>query len=90
MPYHSKLIPVGKVGEISKIEEEIAELKDAVNQNNKVMALVELSDICGSIICYLEKHFPDISIEDLIIMSKCTISAFKDGTRSSKTELYRR
>lgn len=81
MGYHVAHIPKGEVGEVSKIEEELNELKDALAQNNKIMALLELSDMCGAIILFLNNKFPDFDIADLLIMSDATISAFKDGHR---------
>ena len=80
--YHLEPIAKGVLGEISKIEEELAELKDAVKQNSKVMALVELSDLVGAIQLYLGKHHPDTSLEDLLIMSAITSRAFKNGART--------
>ena len=79
--YHLKEIKKGKIGEISKIKEEIEELEDAVKQDAKIMALVELSDLYGSIELYLEKYFPDITMEDLKKMSMITQRAFKNGRR---------
>lgn len=47
--WHKSKIKKGTYGEFSKIEEEIAEAKDALEQNNHLMFLIELSDIIGSI-----------------------------------------
>lgn len=84
MGYHTKEIKRGEFGEISKIEEELEELKDAVFQENKVMALCELSDIYGAIQGYMEKHFPDFCMGDLGVMAEATKRAFEDGTRLPK------
>lgn len=81
MPYHQRTIPKGTVGEVSKIEEELAELKDALEQNNQIMALVELSDLIGAIQLFLENKYPQFTMEHLNIMSKATMSAFREGTR---------
>lgn len=81
MGYHLKAIPKGEFGEISKIEEELAELKDADYQGNRIMALVELSDLIGSVQGYLEKHYPGFGLKDLIKMAEATSRAFSDGTR---------
>ncbi len=81
MPYHQTKITKGIVGEVSKIKEELQELEDALQQNNPVMALVELSDICAAIIEFLEKHHPSLKIIDIITMAEATRSAFKDGSR---------
>lgn len=43
--YHKTEIPKGKFGEFSKIKEEFLELEDAVNQDDLVMQLCEMSDI---------------------------------------------
>ena len=81
MGYHLRKIKKGTFGEISKIEEELDELKEALEQDNKIMAMCELSDVYGSLEGYLEKHFPDLTMEDLKTMSDATIRAFKDGDR---------
>lgn len=79
--YHLKSIKKGTIGELSKIREEIEELEDANQQGVKIMELVELSDLYGSIELYLEKHFPNIKMEDLKKMSDVTQRAFKNGRR---------
>ena len=79
--YHLDHIPRGKFGEISKIIEETLELKDALNQENNLMALMELSDIIGSIRGLLDNNYPGMKLDDLIIMSEATERAFKSGTR---------
>lgn len=84
MGYHIANIPCGIYGDISKIEEELSELKDAINQGNRIMQLIELSDLLGAISGYLEKNHPSYSINDIIIMSQATDRAFKDGTRQPK------
>lgn len=79
--YHLNYIKRGEFGEVSKIEEEVRELLDSIEQNNKIMALVELSDIIGAIKGYLVKHHPCFSLEDLVIMSDATSRAFQNGVR---------
>jgi len=79
--YHLKSIKKGSIGELSKIREEIEELEDANQQGVKIMELVELSDLYGSIELYLKKHFPNITMEDLKKMSDVTQRAFKNGRR---------
>lgn len=83
MPYHSKKIERGKFGEFSKIKEEFLEAEDAIEQNNKIMTLVEMSDLLGAIEGYCESNF-NISLEDLIRMKNATKSAFIDGTRNPR------
>lgn len=81
MGYHLKEIPRGKLGESSKIQEELYELMDAEEQGVKILALCELSDMIGAIRMYLEAKHPDTTLQDLIQMSELTEKAFKDGTR---------
>jgi hypothetical protein len=81
MGYHKAEIKKGQFGEISKIEEELAELKDAIDQDVKLMALIEIADIYGAIEGYLTNHFPSVDMLDVIKMSNLTKKAFQDGSR---------
>ena len=84
--YHVKRIKKGTYGEFSKIVEEVEEFHDATKQGNKIMAITELSDVIGAISGYLEKHFPDFSLEDLVIMAEATKRAFETGERIAPVE----
>lgn len=88
MGYHKNKINKGTYGEISKIQEELEELQDAQQQNNKIMQLVELSDIIGAIQGFLTKHHPNITLNDLIIMADATNNAFKSGDRKDGPNAY--
>lgn len=79
--YHLCEIPKGKVGESSKILEEVLELQDAELQSNRIMQLNELSDIYGAIESYLEKRFPGMKMIDLHTMNLATKRAFESGRR---------
>lgn len=79
MGYHKYKIKKGILGEISKVEEEIAEFKDALFQNCRIMEMLELADIYGALQQVAQSY--DLSMSDLKIMSDITISAFKDGSR---------
>jgi len=81
MGYHLREIKKGEYGEISKIEEELDELKEALEQDNMIMAMCELSDVYGALDGYLKKYFPEITMKDLEIMSEATKRAFSDGGR---------
>jgi hypothetical protein len=81
MGYHIAKIKKGTIGEVSKIQEELDELKDALQQDADIMALVELSDLYGAIQAFLEHNYPDMTMIDLRIMSDITRSAFKSGDR---------
>lgn len=54
MPYHKRKIQKEKIGTIEKIYEEFQELKDAYEQENKILILNELSDIVGALKIYVE------------------------------------
>ncbi len=77
--YHLTYFPKGKLGTISKIEEELNELKDAELQNSKIMITIELSDLYGAIKEYSNNY--NITMEDLKIFSNITKRAFKNGHR---------
>jgi len=84
MGYHKKQIPRGVYGEFSKIREEFLELEDALEQNNKVMALCEMADLIGAIKGYLTKHVAGVMIADILNMAYANMAAFEDGTRIDK------
>ena len=53
-----------------------------MEQGQKLMCLVELSDMLGAIEGYLEKHYAGkITITDLFNMSNATRTAFETGYR---------
>ena len=79
--YHLTEIPKGELGQPSKITEEYLEFMDAIKQNNKILALVELSDMIGAIESYLETNCEGITIKDVINMTRVTQRAFKNGKR---------
>ena len=79
--YHLAEIQKGQLGEISKIQEELDELKDAAAQDVRVMELVELSDLVGAIQSYLDHHHAGYTINDLIQMANVTHRAFVNGRR---------
>lgn len=79
MSYHLEPIPKGVFGEVSKIEEELLELKDAIKQENKIMVGCELSDLYGAVREYAKKH--SLSMRDLEIMADATKRAFDTGYR---------
>lgn len=79
MSYHLESIPKGVFGEVSKIEEELLELKDAIEQDNKIMIGCELSDLYGAVREYANKY--GLSMRDLEIMADATKRAFDTGYR---------
>lgn len=73
--FHNRKIKKGIYGEFSKIEEELDEAKEALEQGNKLMFLIELSDIIGAIEGVIEHHGLDLN--DLI--------KFSNKVKESKT-----
>lgn len=77
--YHLTEIPKGEIGAISKIEEELLELKDADEQSSKIMKMVELADLYGAVEEYAANE--GLTMEDLKKFSNITKRAFKNGRR---------
>ena len=81
--YHLREIKRGVFGEASKITEEHEEFLESLEQQNPVMALVELSDLIGAIEAYVVRHHK-ISLDELINMKNATQRAFTNGSRSNR------
>lgn len=79
MSYHLAQIKKGVLGKPSKIQEELDELIDAENQDNKIMAMVELSDIYGALRLVAKEY--GVTMDDLEVMADATERAFKSGHR---------
>lgn len=77
--YHMVKIKKGKLGELSKIQEELDELKDAEDQGVKILIHCELADLYGALRDYAEKH--GLTMEDLRSMVDLTKAAFEGGYR---------
>lgn len=80
--YHLKTIDRGKYGEFSKVQEEWEELKDSIEQNNKILELIEICDLVGAIEAYCENHH-HATLKQIIDFSNVTKRAFRDGTRKA-------
>jgi hypothetical protein len=80
--YHIVDIPKGVLGMPSKINEEVAEFNDALEQSNPVMAIHELSDLYGAMESWLQTHHSSITMADLKTMSDTTKRAFINGRRT--------
>lgn len=84
MGYHiNKDINKGVYGKTSKIREELEELEDAEVQQNKILALVEMSDLYGALEAVVTEY--GYTMLDLKKMSDATKSAFIDGERKNET-----
>lgn len=77
--YHVTNIKKGELGQTSKIQEELDELKDALAQGSKIMAAVELADLYGALEAFAETQ--GYSMNDLRIFSFITKRAFTNGHR---------
>lgn len=80
-PYHLKPIARGIYGELSKVYEEVEELKDAEIQRNPILMLCEIADMLGAIDGYLQQHH-NMTIDDAFKMTKLNRKAFESGYRS--------
>lgn len=87
MGYHINSISKGVYGEFSKIQEEVDELEDAIQQKAKILQIVEICDLYGAIQGYLEKYHPGITMDDVRKMSELTHLAFLDGSRKSEIRI---
>ena len=77
--YHVRPIAKGVYGEPSKIREELEELEDALEQGNRIMALVELSDLYGALKAVAENLGATMS--EVRIMAEKTSEVFRKGGR---------
>jgi hypothetical protein len=81
--YHLRpIITRGIYGEVSKIKEELEELEEAFEQDNKILALCELSDIHLALEGVANSL--GVSIEDIAKMAAATKRSFENGTRRAK------
>lgn len=79
MGYHIKQIPKGELGFSSKMVEELAELQDAEDQGNMILAACEAADLYGALEAWAEKF--GWQMADIKKMSDATRRTFKDGSR---------
>lgn len=77
--YHTVKIKRGKLGELSKIQEELDELRDAEKQGTKILIHCELADLYGALKDYAERY--GLQMEDLRDMANLTKAAFEGGYR---------
>jgi hypothetical protein len=83
MGYHLRKIQTqGVFGQPSKIREELEELEEALDQDNKILAMCEMADLYGAIEGVADRM--GINMEDVRKMSEATKRAFLDGSRTSK------
>lgn len=72
--YHLSEIPRGILGQYSKVMEEFIEFADAVNQDCKIMAIVELSDLLGAMKLYFysnnQQHLWDTTVSSILTKDK--------------------
>jgi len=82
--YHIRqIVTVGEFGTTSKIREEVEELEEALEQDNKILALVELSDIYGALEGVAESL--GVTMYDVKKMAEATRRSFESGERTPRT-----
>ena len=83
MGYHLRAIQTkGTYGRTSKIREELEELEESLEQDNRILALCELADLYGAIegvAIALGSTMADVGK-----MAEATKRAFLDGSRKGK------
>lgn len=79
MGYHLRETKKGQLGQLSKIEEELDEAKEAAEQGNRILLLCELSDLYGALEAFCATL--NVTIQDLEKMASRTKSAFMEGKR---------
>lgn len=79
MGYHVATITKGILGESSKIQEEVEELRDAERQGVKILIQCELADIYGALEHCARSY--GLSMHDLGDMAHLTEKAFQEGER---------
>jgi hypothetical protein len=79
MGYHVATITKGVLGESSKIQEELEELRDAERQGVKILIECELADIYGALEHCAKSY--GLSMHDLEDMAHLTEKAFQEGER---------
>ena len=81
--YHVREIQTqGRFGEPSKIREEVEELEEALEQQNRILAICELADIYGAVEAVADAL--GVTMEDVAKMAAATKRAFEDGSRKKK------
>lgn len=66
--FHEVEIEKGIYGELSKVQEELDEAKDAESQGQDLMLMIELADIIGAAAGVAEKY--GMSLDQLVAFSK--------------------
>jgi len=77
--YHTVEIAKGVLGQTSKIQEELDELRDAEKQGVKILIHCELADLYGAVREVAKTH--GLTMKDLEQMVDLTKSAFEHGER---------
>jgi hypothetical protein len=80
MSYHLREIKIrGTLGELSKLHEELDELTEALEQDNKILALCELADLYGAIEAFAENL--GTNMKEIAQMAQATKRAFQSSSR---------
>jgi hypothetical protein len=83
MGYHLRPIETkGVYGEPSKIREELEELEEALEQDNRILALVELTDLYGALEGVAVRL--GTNMVEVAKMAEATKRAFVSGQRRGK------
>ncbi len=80
--YHLRqIVTKGIYGETSKIREELEELEEAGEQKNRILQIVEISDLYGALEAVAERL--GVTMLEVAAMAAATKRAFQSGERQS-------
>lgn len=64
--FHKRpIVPEGVLGEFSKIEEEVDEMREALEQKNRVLVLIEMLDLLGAVDLYAQKQY-NLTLREMV------------------------
>lgn len=76
---------IGKRGELSKIDEEVQELKEAVAENNKILSIIECADVIESACQFARKQY---LVPALILIALYGIRCFYKPVRNLVRDMF--
>lgn len=82
--FHVMPVRQGTYGELSKIQEELDEALDAETRGQKLLLMIELSDIIGAVAGVAERH--GYSLDDLIQFSELRRNVFRQEAEEANAK----
>ena len=82
--FHVMPVRRGTYGELSKVQEELDEALDAETRGQKLLLMIELSDIIGAVAGVAERH--GYSLDDLIQFSELRRNVFRQEAEEANAK----